>query len=135
MSENKPAINFNDVYKTGAANTNKSEKTPEKSNYYILVGTEYPNAETDEMEFISLPQAMQLETMQKNKVYGSGDFQERQLRGNDLLEQLIEYGKAELQPGEYKEVQLTVRLYRRKTSQEAVHKRVKFNFLDTKKAA
>lgn len=111
---------------TNAINTNNNQQ---KSEYMLLVGTKVLNEATDEYEFISLPQPVGLDTMKASNVSGEGDFQEMLCKRNDLLEQLLALAKNELNPGDEREVKLTVKIYRRKQSQAVKHTKVKFNLL------
>lgn len=106
----------------------RSNPNQDRAEFYAKVGQTFVNPETDEIEFISLPQALFIDTMKKNKVSGEGQFQEMLLKGNDLLTQLIMFAQANLEPGEYRDLKLTVRLYRRKRSQEAKHIPIAFKF-------
>lgn len=98
-----------------------------KSDFYLKVGIPCLNQETDEVEFVSLPQPLYLDTMKKSSVSGEGQFQDLLLKGNDLLDQILAEAKIHLQPGETKELNLKVVLCRRKTSQEAKHVKMSFN--------
>lgn len=104
----------------------KKSGNVEKANFYLKVGIEKLNQETDEMEFISLPQPLYLDTMKKSTVSGEGQFQDLLLKGNDLLDEILAGAKIHLQPGETKELNLKVVLCRRKTSQEAKHVKMSF---------
>lgn len=112
----------------GESNTSNNSQNNQKSEYMLLIGTNYLNEETDEYEFVSLPQPVGLDTMKMASVSGEGEFQELLCKRNDLLEQLIKLAK-EVNPGESQEVKLTVKIYRRKTAQTVKHKKVEFKLL------
>lgn len=104
--------------------TNPDEFT--KSEFYLRVGQEILNQESDSMVFISLPQPLYLDSMRKNRVSGEGEFQDLLDGGNDLLNQLLEEAATQLEPGESKEIPLKVVLCRRKATVE--RKRVPMKF-------
>lgn len=112
----------------GQAQSLNSNQKP-KSEYMLLIGTKVLNEATDEYEFISLPQPVGIDTMQAANVSGEGDFQELLCKRNDLLEQLLAFAKDELNPGDERELELTVKIYRRKASQAVKHSKVTFNFV------
>ncbi len=91
--------------------------TQEKSKYLLKVGVEtdvyFPSSDTKETAFISIPQALFLDSMKQNTVTGEGDYQCLLTNGNKLLASLLK--KAEtLKPGEEYVTNLKVKLYRRK---------------------
>lgn len=120
------------VYDSWMGEDSSNNKQPlankEKAEYYLIIGTNITD-EDGEKIFISLPQPLGLDTMQKSRINGEGDFQESLCRGNDLLEALLAHAKNSLEPGEAMEVaELTVKIKRRKVSQEASHKKLSFSF-------
>ena len=117
----------NNVIRGESNNTSNSQQT-QKSEYMLLIGTNFLNEETDQYEFISLPQPVGLDTMKMANVSGEGEFQELLCKRNDLLEQLLKLAK-EINPGETQEVKLSVKIYRRKTAQTVKHKKVEFKLI------
>lgn len=112
----------------GNSNNNTNVKA-DKSEYMILVGQNVLNPETDEYEFVSLPQPLGIDTMKKAQVTGEGSFQELLCKRNDLLEGLLDFAKKNLNPGDSKDVELTVKIYRKKASQALKHNKMTFNFI------
>ena len=99
-----------------------------KADYFLTIGVERTN-EAGEVEFITLPQPLGIDTMKKREVNGTGEFQEKLLTGNDLLEDLIAFAKKNLNPGDQRMmVGFKVMLNRRKTNQSSTHQKVNFNF-------
>lgn len=97
-----------------------------KSEFQLQVGYEKENEEKAEPDFVRVPMPLFLDTMKLNVPSGTGEFQELLCLGNDLLEQLLDLGKAKLAPGESMEIPLLkVRLYRKRTSQADNHKKVR----------
>lgn len=127
-------INFDNLPERNNSNTNNGNANTktDKSEYMILVGQNVLNPETDEYEFVSLPQPLGIDTMKKASVQGEGSFQELLCKRNDLLEDLLKFAKESLNPGETKEVELTVKIYRKKASQAVKHSKVTFNFIKSK---
>ena len=108
----------------------KNQKTEElKSEFYLKFGQYQHNKETDELDFVSIPQPLYLDTMAKNQIRGEGAFQELLCDGNDLLEDLLNYAKVNLKPGEDEDIELTVKLCRKKSSQEVNHIKKSFSFI------
>lgn len=120
---------YNSIVKNDSNIINNGQQ---KSEYMLLIGTKVLNDATDEYEFVSLPQPVGLDTMKAANVAGEGDFQEMLCKRNDLLEQLLGFAKDELNPGDEREVELTVKIYRRKASQAVKHTKVTFNFVKGK---
>lgn len=104
----------------------KKTSADNKADFYLKVGVDKHNSETDEIEFISLPQPLYLDTMKKSTVSGEGQFQDLLLKGNDLLDEILAGARMHLKPGETKELNLKVILCRRKSSQEAKHVKMSF---------
>lgn len=111
----------------GTAGAKQSEKAAIKSDFYLKIGIETVDPETDELQFISLPQPLYLDTMPKSQIRGEGQFQEILCKGNDLLDEILAGARMHLKPGETKELNLKVILCHRKKSQEASHKKMSFN--------
>ena len=109
--------------------SNNTNVKVDKSEYMILVGQNVLNPETDEYEFVSLPQPLGIDTMKKAQVTGEGSFQELLCKRNDLLEGLLDFAKKNLNPGDSKDVELTVKIYRKKASQALKHNKMTFNFI------
>ena len=109
--------------------SNNTNVKADKSEYMILVGQNVLNPETDEYEFVSLPQPLGIDTMKKAQVTGEGSFQELLCKRNDLLEGLLDFAKKNLNPGDSKDVELTVKIYRKKASQALKHNKMTFNFI------
>ena len=105
---------------------NNSNDEFTKSEFYIRIGQDVLNQETDSMDFISLPQPLYLDSMRKNRVSGEGEFQDLLDKGNALLEQLLEEAANQLEPGESKEIPLKVVVCRRKTQVERKPVAMKF---------
>lgn len=104
------------------------------SEFYLLVGKKVLNPETDEIEFIQIPQPLYLDTMKRNTVSGEGAFQELLLAQNDLLDDLLDNAKVYLKPGEQiEDDELIVKICRKKASQETNHVKRKFEFACFKK--
>lgn len=97
-----------------------------KSEFYIRVGLEAVNPETDKMDFISLPQPLYLDSMKKNRILGEGEFPELLSKGNALLDQILAQANEMLEPGETKEMKLKVILCRRKAPVESKPVSMKF---------
>lgn len=117
-------MNFEELMKQ-QNNQNNEKQTAE---YFLVIGANLQDEEGNKM-FVSLPQPLGLDTMKKSEIKGVGDFQERLCYGNDLLENLLNFAKTHLEPGEDLETQeLTVRIKRRQTSQEVKHQKMNFNF-------
>lgn len=98
------------------------------SDFYLVIGQEVLNEEEDTIDLVVLPQPVYLDTMRKKQVSGEGKFQELLLQGNDMLDALLEFGKENLEPGEFKDIDLKVRLYRRKPNQNDKHIKKTFTF-------
>lgn len=114
-------------FNTGRTNTNKNNSSePVKSEFFIKIGKEHLNSNNDKIELITLPQPLFLDSMKKNEIYGTGDFQEALCAGNDLLDQILKLAQNDLQPGEEAELDLKVIVCRRKTSQTSEHETVDF---------
>lgn len=111
----------------GTQGAKQTEKAAIKSDFYLKIGMETVDPETDELQFISLPQPLYLDTMPRSQIRGEGQFQELLCKGNDLLEEILAGARIHLKPGETKELKLKVILCRRKTSQEANHTKMMFN--------
>lgn len=124
-------INFDNLPERNNGNTNNGNANTktDKSEYMILVGQNVLNPETDEYEFVSLPQPLGIDTMKKANVQGEGSFQELLCKRNDLLEGLLEFAKMNLNPGDSKDIELTVKIYRKKASQAVKHNKMTFNFI------
>jgi len=107
----------------GFANQSRNNSNDEfqTSEYGLRIGQEWINPDTEQEEFVSLPGVMWLDTMKKNKVSGEGEFQELLLHGNDLLVAVQDFGKT-LAPGECRELNLKVQVFRRKANQNSNHK-------------
>lgn len=121
-------MNFSDLI-AAASNGSATPAKKEKAEYLLLIGMDMPNEETGEVDFVTLPQPMGLDTMRKSNVYGEGDFQEKLCKGDDLLESLLEYAQNTLQPGESQQIlELKVRIYRKNKNQRDSHKKIKFSF-------
>lgn len=103
-------------------------KKGKKAEFMLLIGEDSYIPDLDRYEFVSLPQSLGLDTMNKAEIKGTGEFQTILCSRNDLLDELLEGAQAKLQPGESRELNLKVRLYRRQASEEATHKKVTFNF-------
>lgn len=119
-------MDMSELEKFGTKVTNNNK---EPSEFMLLIGQEALNTETDEIEFVSLPCPLGIDTMKKSDVKGEGAFQENKRMGNDMLDALLSYAKENLKEGESKDIQLTVRLYRRKATQETKHKKTTFSFV------
>lgn len=126
-------INFDNLPERNNSNSNtnngNANTKTDKSEYMILVGQNVLNPETDEYEFVSLPQPLGIDTMKKANVQGEGSFQELLCKRNDLLEGLLEFAKMNLNPGDSKDIELTVKIYRKKASQAVKHNKMTFNFI------
>ena len=93
------------------------------SQYYISVGY-WDTDNEDNKVFISLPSIIYLDNLEKRNVSGESEFADTLCKGNDLLEEIRDGAKMNLEPGEKKELQLTVLVCRKKTSAEESHKKV-----------
>ena len=102
--------------------------TTAPSEFYLVIGQDVLNEEDDTIDFVALPQPVYLDTMRKKQVSGEGKFQELLLSGNDMLDELIRYGKSTLEAGDFQEIDLKVRLYRRKANQNDKHVAKTFTF-------
>ena len=123
-------MNFNDIINNNSATeVTKNQTQNQKAEYMLAIGMEITNEDTGEVEFISLPQPVALDTMKKSNVFGEGDFQEKLCKGDDLLECLLDYAQKNLNPGDSQDITtLKVRLFRKKKNQRDTHKKMVFNF-------
>ena len=123
-------MNFNDIINNNSATeVIKNQAQNQKAEYMLAIGMEVTNEDTGEMEFISLPQPVALDTMKKSNVFGEGDFQEKLCKGDDLLESLLAYAQKNLNPGDSQDItSLKIRLFRKKKNQRDSHKKMIFNF-------
>lgn len=123
-------MNFNDIINNNSATeVTKNQTQNQKAEYMLAIGMEVINEDTGEVEFISLPQPVALDTMKKSNVFGEGDFQEKLCKGDDLLESLLDYAQKNLNPGDSQDItSLKIRLFRKKKNQRDSHKKMIFNF-------
>lgn len=123
-------MNFNDIINNSSATeVTKNQTQNQKAEYMLAIGMEITNEDTGEVEFISLPQPVALDTMKKSNVFGEGDFQEKLCKGDDLLESLLNYAQKNLNPGDSQDItSLKIRLFRKKKNQRDSHKKMIFNF-------
>lgn len=123
-------MNFNDIINNSSATeVTKNQTQNQKAEYMLAIGIEITNEDTGEVEFISLPQPVALDTMKKSNVFGEGDFQEKLCKGDDLLESLLNYAQKNLNPGDSQDItSLKIRLFRKKKNQRDSHKKMIFNF-------
>lgn len=123
-------MNFNDIINNNSATeVTKNQTQNQKAEYMLAIGMEITNEDTGEVEFISLPQPVALDTMKKSNVFGEGDFQEKLCKGDDLLESLLDYAQKNLNPGDSQDItSLKIRLFRKKKNQRDSHKKMIFNF-------
>ena len=123
-------MNFNDIINNSSATeVTKNQTQNQKAEYMLAIGMEITNEDTGEVEFISLPQPVALDTMKKSNVFGEGDFQEKLCKGDDLLESLLDYAQKNLNPGDSQDItSLKIRLFRKKKNQRDSHKKMIFNF-------
>lgn len=123
-------MNFNDIINNNSATeVTKNQSQNQKAEYMLAIGMEVTNEDTGEVEFISLPQPVALDTMKKSNVFGEGDFQEKLCKGDDLLESLLDYAQKNLNPGDSQDItSLKIRLFRKKKNQRDSHKKMVFNF-------
>lgn len=123
-------MNFNDIINNNSATeVTKNQTQNQKAEYMLAIGMEVTNEDTGEVEFISLPQPVALDTMKKSNVFGEGDFQEKLCKGDDLLESLLDYAQKNLNPGDSQDItSLKIRLFRKKKNQRDTHKKMVFNF-------
>ena len=123
-------MNFNDIINNSSATeVTKNQIQNQKAEYMLAIGMEITNEDTGEVEFISLPQPVALDTMKKSNVFGEGDFQEKLCKGDDLLESLLNYAQKNLNPGDSQDItSLKIRLFRKKKNQRDSHKKMIFNF-------
>lgn len=123
-------MNFNDIINNNSATeVIKNQTQNQKAEYMLAIGMEVTNEDTGEVEFISLPQPVALDTMKKSSVFGEGDFQEKLCKGDDLLESLLDYAQKNLNPGDSQDItSLKIRLFRKKKNQRDSHKKMIFNF-------
>lgn len=123
-------MNFNDIINNNSATeVTKNQTQNQKAEYMLAIGMEVTNEDTGEVEFISLPQPVALDTMKKSNVFGEGDFQEKLCKGDDLLESLLDYAQKNLNPGDSQDItSLKIRLFRKKKNQRDSHKKMIFNF-------
>lgn len=123
-------MNFNDIINNNSATeVTKNQTQNQKAEYMLAIGMEVTNEDTGEVEFISLPQPVALDTMKKSNVFGEGDFQEKLCKGDDLLESLLNYAQKNLNPGDSQDItSLKIRLFRKKKNQRDSHKKMLFNF-------
>ena len=123
-------MNFNDIINNSSATeVIKNQTQNQKAEYMLAIGMEITNEDTGEVEFISLPQPVALDTMKKSNVFGEGDFQEKLCKGDDLLESLLNYAQKNLNPGDSQDItSLKIRLFRKKKNQRDSHKKMIFNF-------
>lgn len=123
-------MNFNDIINNNSATeVTKNQTQNQKAEYMLAIGMEVTNEDTGEVEFISLPQPVALDTMKKSNVFGEGDFQEKLCKGDDLLESLLNYAQKNLNPGDSQDItSLKIRLFRKKKNQRDSHKKMIFNF-------
>lgn len=123
-------MNFNDIINNNSATeVTKNQTQNQKAEYMLAIGMEVTNEDTGEVEFISLPQPVALDTMKKSNVFGEGDFQEKLCKGDDLLESLLDYAQKNLNPGDSQDItSLKIRLFRKKKNQRDSHKKMVFNF-------
>lgn len=118
-------MNFDDIIKSNP----EAKVQNQKAEYMLSIGMEVTNEETGEVEFISLPQPVALDTMKKSNIFGEGDFQEKLCKGDDLLESLLNYAQKNLNPGDSQDITtLKIRLFRKKKNQRDSHKKMVFNF-------
>lgn len=102
----------------------KKDKT--LAEFYITLSQKAYNKETDEVEDITLPGILPLDTMKEANIGAVGAFEERKCLGNDLLKDLLKKAEEGLKPGESRFIDLKVKVHRRKTSQSSVHEKVDF---------
>lgn len=123
-------MNFNDIINNNSVTeVTKNQTQNQKAEYMLAIGMEVTNEDTGEVEFISLPQPVALDTMKKSNVFGEGDFQEKLCKGDDLLESLLDYAQKNLNPGDSQDItSLKIRLFRKKKNQRDSHKKMIFNF-------
>ena len=123
-------MNFNDIINNSSiTEVTKNQTQNQKAEYMLAIGMEITNEDTGEVEFISLPQPVALDTMKKSNVFGEGDFQEKLCKGDDLLESLLDYAQKNLNPGDSQDItSLKIRLFRKKKNQRDSHKKMIFNF-------
>ena len=123
-------MNFNDIINNSSVTeVTKNQTQNQKAEYMLAIGMEITNEDTGEVEFISLPQPVALDTMKKSNVFGEGDFQEKLCKGDDLLESLLNYAQKNLNPGDSQDItSLKIRLFRKKKNQRDSHKKMIFNF-------
>ena len=116
--------------KLSAVLGDKSRETNQQapSEFYLVIGQEVLNEEEDTIDFVALPQPVYLDTMRKKQVSGEGKFQDLLLSGNDMLDELLKTSRANLEPGEFKELNVKVRVYRRKPNQNDKHVKQTFTF-------
>lgn len=113
------AIDFNRARTASPAAAAGGKEDRPKSQFWINIGynVEVPVVEDGkdagtENRFVSLPVGLPLDMSQKAAIKGHDtEFVAMQTARNELLEQLIEFAD-KLQPGETKELNLTVQLRR-----------------------
>jgi hypothetical protein len=94
-------------------NDSQGRDKKEKSEFFLKVGV-YATNESDQVDFISLPFPLYLDSMKPSEIKGEGEYQDLLAEGNKMLEDLMKYARESLKPGESKEVGFKVRLYRAK---------------------
>lgn len=116
-----------DPRKQKKVNSTNHENGEEKKRceFFLKIGRESYDPETDTRKFVSVPSVMGLDTMEKNQVFGTGEFPELLSYGNTLLDQLLEAAQS-LSSGEEREINLKVKLCRRKVREEPKFKAPNF---------
>lgn len=112
---------------SNTASAEAYSSTP-RMDFYLKIGQEVRNPDNDQFEFITLPYYVPLDTMKKNEIKGSGEFPDLLAKGNCLLDDLQAFAR-DLEPGQYRDINLTVRVYRSKPKTEARFTKPKFNFM------
>lgn len=117
-----------DLYKSRNNETviRPTKGTKDIAEFYITLSQKAYNKETDEIEDITLPGILPLDTMKEANIGAVGAFEERKCLGNDLLKDLLKKAEEGLKPGESRFIDLKVKVHRRKTSQSSVHEKVDF---------
>ena len=105
---------------------NTNSATANKCEYYIKVGDEQFNEDTNVTERILMPGLINLQATKKNVISGEGEAQDLYCAGNDLYDAVMELCES-LEPGEAREVNLKVFVCRKRTSQEEKHTKRTFN--------